>query len=67
MKQQATSAATAGPNTPETDRQRYVLHNVTCSYDGKIEKVQIYAEAPDLAIRSVNSLTVAEYLCLERV
>lgn len=67
MRQQATSASTSGPNTPETDRQRFVLHTVTCSYNGKIEKVQVYAEAPDTAIKKVNRIDVDEYLCLDRV
>jgi len=67
MKHQATSASTAGPNTPESDRQRIVLHNVSCQYGEKKETVQVYAEAPDDAIRVVNRMDEDEYLILERV
>lgn len=67
MKQQASSASTSGPNTSETDRQRFVKHNVTCKYDGKIEIIQIYATDPADAIKKVNNMDVDEYLCFDRV
>ena len=47
----AVSAKTVYPNTPETDCQRFVLHEVTLS-DGS--KRKIMAEDPIDAINKVN-------------
>lgn len=47
----AVSAKTVNPNTPESDLQRFVLHEVTLS-DGS--KRRIMAEDPIDAINKVN-------------
>jgi len=71
MKKQASSARTSGPNTPESDSQRVVMHDVTVDVDRagvkSTETVQVLSEAPDDAIRSVNRMSNESYEALQRV
>tara|TARA_E500000331_G_C16620740_1_gene440019 strand:- start:218 stop:490 length:273 start_codon:yes stop_codon:yes gene_type:complete len=44
----------AQPNTPETDKQKYVLHTVNYELDGKTIATEIMAECPIDAINWVK-------------
>lgn len=64
----ACAAHTSFPNTPESDRQRCVMHDVTVrTEDGKEETVRLLAEAPDTAIDMVNRMSPALFATLARV
>ena len=66
MAHRATSASTVSPNTPESDKLRFVLHKVDCINGSTKETVLVYAEAPDNAIRQVNVMSDNEYASLVR-
>jgi prephenate dehydrogenase len=64
----AFSARTSFRNTPESDAQREVLHDVTVMLDGGgSETVRLMAEAPDDAIAQVSRMPAAAYASLPRV
>ncbi|MGF6641833.1 hypothetical protein [Paraburkholderia sp. MM6662-R1] len=65
----AFSAHTTHPNTPESDRQRTVEHDVTVALsDGTSEVVRIQAVDPMEAIDAVNHLIdTPAYAALPRV
>jgi hypothetical protein len=67
----AIASYTAQPNTPESDRQRYVLHHVTVTVTtetGSHEETVVRAATdPMSAIDDVNAMSTAEYMQLARV
>lgn len=63
------AAATSFPNTPETDKQAEVWHDVdTEGMNGEwYERVRVMATDPVHAMRKVGYMPEAEYMALERV
>lgn len=50
-------ACVSQPNTPESDKQEYVLHDVEVEADGKRFMIRIFARDPADAIDSAHSFS----------
>lgn len=62
------SSGTSFPNTPESDRQHYVLHDVTVeTTDGRCEVVRLPATDPLGAMDAVRSMRAEQFMSLPRV
>ncbi len=59
------SAYTSFPNTPETDKQPLVMHDVILR--DEVKPVRVMASDPIGAIDKVNAMTDEEVASLERV
>lgn len=51
------SAHVSKPNTPESDIQRQVMHDVTFVLDGAESKISLMAECPMDAISKVRAMS----------